>query len=173
MEPPYSIEDCNWFSYIPTPEQSALPWGPWVWDEDDREFTRECEVPEGFSKFCIGLPFAPNLFFFEGRLVIGQTAKRVSRRSGKATIPTPATREVINRLGYTPAEWACFYCHESGTSELGPDGRVWHADHKYPVCLGGDNLPDNMALSCATCNLSKGPRSASEYIIPRRAAIGD
>jgi len=43
------------------------------------------------------------------------------------------------------------------------DGRVWHVDHAYPIVHGGDNRRDNKVLSCATCNLSKGPKSAKEF----------
>jgi hypothetical protein len=35
------------------------------------------------------------------------------------------------------------------------DGRVFHLDHMVPASAGGKATVKNMALSCATCNMSK------------------
>ena len=35
------------------------------------------------------------------------------------------------------------------------DGRVFHLDHVIPASAGGKATVKNMALSCATCNMSK------------------
>lgn len=73
----------------------------------------------------------------------------------------PLTSERL-RLG-EETTWTCFYCRLQGDDCGGPDGRVWHVDHPYPVIRGGDDAPDNHVLSCATCNLEKKARTAAEY----------
>lgn len=60
--------------------------------------------------------------------------------------------------------WRCFYCRQVGDEIVGPDDRVWHVDHAYPLGRGGDDQRDNHVLSCATCNLQKHSRTAMEYI---------
>lgn len=64
-----------------------------------------------------------------------------------------ATREK-DRLG-AERGWRCHYCAQEGTNQFGPDMRVWHVDHSYPVIRGGDSSKDNLVLACATCNLQK------------------
>lgn len=59
--------------------------------------------------------------------------------------------------------WTCHYCNRAGNERKGPDNRVWHVDHPYPVALGGDDQADNHVLSCATCNLDKKSRTAAQY----------
>lgn len=59
--------------------------------------------------------------------------------------------------------WQCFYCGIAGDEDRGPDGRVWHIDHYYPVAKGGDSELDNLVLSCATCNLDKKAMLAADY----------
>lgn len=84
--------------------------------------------------------------------------------------PADPVKSIAKRLGYCPIHWVCFYCGKLGTKQTGPDGRVWHADHSYPRALGGDDLPDNMVLTCASCNLSKRASSASEFFGKMKAA---
>jgi hypothetical protein len=50
----------------------------------------------------------------------------------------------------------CRYC---GTED-GP----FHLDHIHPVALGGDNDPENLAVACAACNLSKGAKPLNEWL---------
>lgn len=47
----------------------------------------------------------------------------------------------------------CVYCA----------GKVDHIDHLWPLHLGGDDAPWNVAPACARCNLSKGARSLAEW----------
>lgn len=81
-------------------------------------------------------------------------------------MPQPIRRASMGgerlRLGRETG-WKCFYCGGSGDDRHGPDGRVWHVDHAYPVIRGGDDQPDNHVLACATCNLQKKTQSAHEY----------
>lgn len=50
----------------------------------------------------------------------------------------------------------CPYCGE----ELGDSP---HADHIYPVALGGLSTPENMVLACSTCNLQKHDLTIREF----------
>ncbi len=54
----------------------------------------------------------------------------------------------------------CPYCEQ--TLGLEP-----HADHIYPVTLGGQATPENMVYVCAKCNLSKGALTLREFINKR------
>jgi len=65
--------------------------------------------------------------------------------------------------------WVCSYCKESGGRSLGPDHRPWHIDHVYAQSLGGDNNPDNLILSCATCNLQKGAKLLADFLKSKSA----
>jgi len=50
---------------------------------------------------------------------------------------------------------ACFYCSTSLTK--------FHVDHFIPLARGGSNAPDNLRLSCPSCNFSKGARMPWEW----------
>jgi hypothetical protein len=89
----------------------------------------------------------------------------VKKRELRVARPTP-TLAARRRLGKENG-WACFYCSETGNESHGPDGRVWHVDHAYSVADGGDNQPDNLVLSCATCNLDKKAKSALQFLKER------
>jgi 5-methylcytosine-specific restriction endonuclease McrA len=52
----------------------------------------------------------------------------------------------------------CAYCGRQATETRDPDGRTWHMDHVYPICLGGSDSLDNIVKSCARCNISKGAK---------------
>jgi len=55
----------------------------------------------------------------------------------------------------------CLYCGKPTTREPGPD--QYNRDHIVPKRGGGNNTPDNLAPSCRTCNLQKGPRTPLEW----------
>ena len=83
--------------------------------------------------------------------------------------PKPPTRKQIllgekrRQIGERQG-WVCVYCALVGTPELGPDGRMWHLDHFYAESNGGDSYPDNLVLSCATCNLKKSAALLSDFL---------
>ena len=56
----------------------------------------------------------------------------------------------------------CPYCNETIT-----DG---HIDHVVPVSGGGTNDPENLAYSCAPCNMLKGNKSLLGFILHRMGA---
>ena len=59
--------------------------------------------------------------------------------------------------------YRCQYCGHKGTKNWDPDGRRWHIDHMLPRSRGGTSKPDNLALSCAKCNIAKHMMTADEF----------
>jgi 5-methylcytosine-specific restriction endonuclease McrA len=57
---------------------------------------------------------------------------------------------------------ACFWCHE-----IIPSGKH-HVDHKIPLSRGGSNWPQNLAITCATCNFRKRDMMPNEFRIYRK-----
>lgn len=55
----------------------------------------------------------------------------------------------------------CAYCGKVGT-DRDPDGMAWEIDRVIPGSRGGSYTPENVALSCARCNSSKGAKMAPE-----------
>lgn len=77
--------------------------------------------------------------------------------------------ETRQKLG-AETEWTCTYCRYQGNELRGPDGRMWHVDHLFAQANGGDSMDDNLVLSCATCNLKKNRKLASDILY---AQLGD
>ena len=68
-----------------------------------------------------------------------------------------ASRESKNRRKVREKyNGACAYC---GTTE-----GEFHIDHILPRSRGGGNGLDNLAWSCASCNLSKGAKTPQEWM---------
>lgn len=68
------------------------------------------------------------------------------------------TASDIQRM-YDEQDGKCHYC---GSSLV--DG--FHVDHVIPISRGGSNSPENLVLTCPTCNLSKNDRLPDEWIGP-------
>lgn len=64
-----------------------------------------------------------------------------------------ATRELV----YRRAGDCCEYCQ---TGEYNT-GQPMHIEHIMPASAGGSDSPDNLCLSCITCNLSKATATAA------------
>lgn len=60
-------------------------------------------------------------------------------------------------LLYKDQDGRCLYCGCSIAAG-------YHVDHMIPIARGGSNDPENLALACPGCNLSKGARTAAEFI---------
>jgi 5-methylcytosine-specific restriction endonuclease McrA len=74
-----------------------------------------------------------------------------SRRDDtRPAIPLAVRSEVIERDGM-----CCQYC---GDTE-GP----FHLDHVFPWSRGGTHTADNLTVSCAPCNWSKGSKTVEEW----------
>ncbi len=96
-----------------------------------------------------------------------QEYSRPSPSSGKnhsRVIPKPKVMFSEKRKQFGEKQgWVCAYCSVQGTPEHGPDLRQWHLDHIFPKSADGDDMDDNLVLSCATCNLKKHARSALAF----------
>lgn len=62
------------------------------------------------------------------------------------------------KIIYDKQKGLCFYCGST------LENVNYHHDHMIPLSRGGSNWPDNIAISCVTCNLSKHDKTAEEYI---------
>jgi len=51
----------------------------------------------------------------------------------------------------------CAYCNKDCSEDF-------HVDHKTPLSRGGDNHNENLALSCPSCNYSKGDMTIEEFL---------
>lgn len=69
---------------------------------------------------------------------------------------------------YAASGFCCIYCGADAGRCL-TRGRMGHVgpfslDHLVPRAKGGGNDRDNLAMCCSDCNVSKGGRTAEEYI---------
>ncbi len=69
-------------------------------------------------------------------------------------LPSRRRREVFQR-----SRGRCHYC-STPLQLAGP----WHADHQQPRALDGADDALNLVASCVACNLTKGARTALEFI---------
>ena len=70
------------------------------------------------------------------------------------------TADELNAL-FEQQEGFCFYC---GKLLFGSFETAFHVEHKVPLSRGGSNNIDNIALSCAKCNLSKHTKTHDEFL---------
>jgi len=61
----------------------------------------------------------------------------------------------VERLVRRRAQERCEYCQSPSDVSSAP----FSLDHIFPESLGGTSDEDNLALSCAFCNLTKGDRT--------------
>lgn len=88
--------------------------------------------------------------------------------------PNALRRAVIFGFGAT-----CEYCKRaSGSGEVDPDGKSWTVDRIHPGARGGIYSPDNVTLSCRSCNQKKrttaapaGTRSLSDLHLVEKGQI--
>lgn len=60
------------------------------------------------------------------------------------------------RAQYKRQKGRCFYCDEKV-------GKKYHVDHVTPLVKKGSNGPENLVISCPTCNLSKGAQHPMDF----------
>lgn len=77
--------------------------------------------------------------------------EKVTKRSKR---DMPSDWQEIREAVFERDGYACFYCGS---------GRELHCDHVHPVILGGDHTMQNLVTACASCNLSKGPKTLREW----------
>lgn len=69
--------------------------------------------------------------------------------------PSDARRVYKEQMG------CCLYCFEPIAFKDA------HVDHYIPLAQGGRNDPFNLAIACAGCNLSKGPKMPADFYVFR------
>lgn len=79
--------------------------------------------------------------------------RRRARERGAEGTHTGADIEAI----YQEQGGCCFWCGK----DVGAD---YHVDHFYPLSRGGSNWPENLVVSCPSCNISKNDKLPSEYL---------
>lgn len=77
--------------------------------------------------------------------------------NGRQRIPSGVRFQVLQRDGFR-----CQYCGRSPVDS--PSVRL-HLDHRLPVARGGTNDPDNLVTACSICNLGKGARFDTSYVV--------
>ena len=73
------------------------------------------------------------------------------------------TVDELNAL-FKRQEGCCFYCGDLLYSSF---DKAIHIDHKIPISRGGKNDIENIALSCAACNMSKHTKTHKEFLALR------
>ncbi len=74
--------------------------------------------------------------------------------------------EQLRRLVAARANYRCEYCHSNELVTGGP----FHVEHITPEARGGVTEADNLAYSCARCNLHKGQRVRAQDPVSRQSA---
>ena len=64
-------------------------------------------------------------------------------------------------------EWRCVYCG----AQFAPAALT--VDHVQPQVRGGDGSGGNVVTACATCNLRKGDRRLSEFLLDEPPALAN
>jgi hypothetical protein len=69
----------------------------------------------------------------------------------------PKVRREVRRRDMWEGRLRCYYCTEDCTFNH-------HFDHDLPVSRGGLNVPDNLKVSCPSCNSKKGWMTSQEFM---------
>jgi 5-methylcytosine-specific restriction endonuclease McrA len=85
---------------------------------------------------------------------IGRAAGQ-NRRTNKLKADGSHSSQDVRDL-YEASAGKCAYCGEDV-------GDNYHVDHIHPLSRGGSNGPENLAIACPGCNLSKGDKTLQEW----------
>jgi 5-methylcytosine-specific restriction endonuclease McrA len=77
----------------------------------------------------------------------------------KNAAPGEYIADDVKRM-YAEQDGMCAYCGIRIFMDIPKDV---HVDHVLPLSRGGTNYPDNLLLTCSTCNQSKGGRTVTEW----------
>lgn len=89
-----------------------------------------------------------------------QYIKNQTRRAQIKSSDGTFTFKELNEL-FEEQEGFCFYC---GALLYSSFDKEVHIEHKIPISRGGSNNIENIALSCAACNLTKGAKTHEEFL---------
>ena len=87
---------------------------------------------------------------------LNKKAYKQKRRAILAKVDNTLTKNDIKNQ-YDNQNGKCFYCGK----EVNLD---YHVDHIKPISRGGANTPENIVISCPSCNLSKGYKSVDQFM---------
>jgi len=79
-----------------------------------------------------------------------------NRHARKRNAPGKHTSADI-QIQYRSQSGRCWWCGKS----LNP--LDYHVDHRIPLSRGGSNAPENLCVSCPTCNMSKSDKLPHEW----------
>lgn len=82
---------------------------------------------------------------------------RQRRQQRMARAPGSYTQADIDKI-YRRQNGRCKYCDTLVYSR-----KDYHVDHVIPLARGGTNYPDNLAIACKKCNISKGDKLLHEW----------
>lgn len=77
------------------------------------------------------------------------------RKSRQLNAPGSYSAADVERI-YRAQRGKCYYCGKSV-------GNEYHVDHVVPISRGGSNFPDNLVVSCPSCNCRKSDKLPHEW----------
>lgn len=87
-------------------------------------------------------------------------AGKSRRRARELAAPGHHTAaDILLQIASQTDKKGCLRCWWCGCAIIG----AYHVDHRVALAKGGTNWPDNLVISCPTCNLSKHDKSAQEW----------
>jgi hypothetical protein len=86
-----------------------------------------------------------------------RTRNRLRHRRARAAPGTHNAQDILAQ--YEAQGGCCYWCGK-------PVGASYHVDHVIPLTRGGSNGPENLVISCPTCNLRKGNKLPGEWHPP-------
>lgn len=111
---------------------------------------QDYEIENALSAF---FWFHPREGFIYSRYLLELAAIPTKRQPIPSWMKQHALRSAAIKGGYV-----CAYCMDRPLSQ-----EEIHFDHMLPISRGGINHPDNLAVCCAACNLSKGVLTNEEF----------
>lgn len=123
-------------------------------DDDAYKAGKRAKAREWRLKFPQRVKRGSERYYEENRdkLIAASNANRARRMGAAGFTTTEEIKMILQGQGYR-----CPYCAKRF-------GRNHHVDHKTPLSRGGTNWPDNLHVTCVTCNLKKGSRTHEEYL---------
>mgnify|MGYP001577008855 CR=1 FL=1 len=85
-----------------------------------------------------------------------KSARRRERMVVGGGVSTPCSAEVIRRLWWFQ-DGKCYYCQSKLV--------VYQVDHMTPIVGGGQTVPQNLCLSCSSCNRRKSDMTVEDFLL--------
>jgi 5-methylcytosine-specific restriction endonuclease McrA len=86
---------------------------------------------------------------------IKTAAQGRTKRARRRNAPGKHTGADVIAIG-NHQKWRCAWCRKACRD-------AYHVDHVVPLAKGGSNWPDNLAISCPTCNMRKKDKLPHEW----------